>query len=333
MTPSLRGRTVYYVACASEAQERIFPCRTIDDAPAVACLFFQRMLPVHGLPDAVISDRHPKFASRFWWELMKLCAADLKMATAKHPQTDGASEVANRMLENYLRCFCKFRQTNWDKLLTTAEFSYNLTSTSDAALSPFEIDLGQNPKSPIDLLNSPEGDVRSNVHDVEDLCTRLDAVFQDAQFYHVLAKAKQSSEAAERFTATKYAPNDMVWLSSHLTRDDYNLARPSHKLSPPWHGPYKVLRMVGPIAVKLQLPDTTRAHPVVHMSMARKHTAQPPDLAHPDSPHPPPAEFVDGEPAYTVQCIIAHKWVNSTYEFLTHYAGEPEHDALWNWKK
>lgn len=34
--------------------------------------------------------------------------------------TDGATEIMNRMIGNYLRCYCAFHQTDWDRLLTTA---------------------------------------------------------------------------------------------------------------------------------------------------------------------------------------------------------------------
>ena len=62
----------------------------------------------------------------------------------------------NRMVENYLRCYCNYHQNNWDELLPAAEFAYNSAVGEDMGMSPFEIDLGWNPKSPLDLLAGPE---------------------------------------------------------------------------------------------------------------------------------------------------------------------------------
>ena len=50
-----------------------------------------------------MSDRDPKFTSKFWKKLMILCGITLQMSSSHHPQTDGISEVMNRMIENYLR--------------------------------------------------------------------------------------------------------------------------------------------------------------------------------------------------------------------------------------
>lgn len=78
------------------------PSRTSDSATDIAYEFFTRIIPQHGLLDTVISDRGPKFMSKFWQKLISLCDAQLKVSSARHPQTDGESEVANRMVENYI---------------------------------------------------------------------------------------------------------------------------------------------------------------------------------------------------------------------------------------
>lgn len=69
---------------------------------------------------------------------MKLCGAQLKMSSSRHPQTDGASEVMNRMVENYIRCYCSYHQDDWDVFLPAAEFAYNSAISDDLGMSPFE---------------------------------------------------------------------------------------------------------------------------------------------------------------------------------------------------
>ena len=44
-----------------------------------------------------MSDRDPKFTSKFWKCLMELCGLKLKMSSNRHPQTDGSSEIMNRI--------------------------------------------------------------------------------------------------------------------------------------------------------------------------------------------------------------------------------------------
>ncbi|GKE56484.1 putative reverse transcriptase domain-containing protein, partial [Tanacetum coccineum] len=43
----------------------------------------------HGVPVSIISDRDPRFASRFWRSLQESLGTNLDMSTAYHPETDG----------------------------------------------------------------------------------------------------------------------------------------------------------------------------------------------------------------------------------------------------
>lgn len=93
------------------------------------------MFPYHGMLESIVSDKNSKFNSRFWKRLMELIDVQLKMSTSRHPQTDGISEIGNRMVENYLRCYCNY-------LLPAAESANNSVIIKDLIMSPFEIGLG-----------------------------------------------------------------------------------------------------------------------------------------------------------------------------------------------
>jgi hypothetical protein len=71
-------------------------------APSVAKEFFEGVVRLHGFPCSIVSDRDPVFTSAFWAELFKLAGVRLHTSSAFHPQSDGQSEVVNRVITRYL---------------------------------------------------------------------------------------------------------------------------------------------------------------------------------------------------------------------------------------
>ena len=93
---------------------------------------------LHGVPVSIISDRDPRFTSRFWKRLMKELGVKLNLSTAFHPQTDGQSEGTIQTLENMLRsCVLQFKG-HWNEYLPLAEFTYNNSYHSSIEMSPYE---------------------------------------------------------------------------------------------------------------------------------------------------------------------------------------------------
>ena len=49
----------------------------------------------------------------------------LHMTSVFHPQSDGQTEAANRIIAMYLRCFTGDRPCQWLRWLPWAEYTYN----------------------------------------------------------------------------------------------------------------------------------------------------------------------------------------------------------------
>ena len=65
---------------------------------------------LHGVPVSIVSDRDPRFTSRFWPSLQTALGTRLHFITAFHHQTDGQSEKTIQTLEDMLKaCVMEFK--------------------------------------------------------------------------------------------------------------------------------------------------------------------------------------------------------------------------------
>nr|GFA43379.1 retrotransposon protein, putative, Ty3-gypsy subclass [Tanacetum cinerariifolium] len=81
--------------------------------------FQQEIVRLHGTPSVTISDRDPRFMSRFWKGLQKAWGTRLKFSTIFHPQTDGQTERTIQTLKDMLRS-CALKKCRapicWDQI-------------------------------------------------------------------------------------------------------------------------------------------------------------------------------------------------------------------------
>lgn len=112
----------------------------------VAQLYLDNVYKLHGLPQAIISDRDRIFISNVWQELFRLTDTKLLMRSSYHPQTDGQTECLNQCLEAFLCCTVHSCPRQWSKWLSLAEYWYNTSYQSALGRTPFEVCYGQTPR-------------------------------------------------------------------------------------------------------------------------------------------------------------------------------------------
>ena len=55
----------------------------------LAKIYLQQIVRLYGVPLSIVSDRDPRFVSRFWKSLHQALGTKLHFSTAYHPQSDG----------------------------------------------------------------------------------------------------------------------------------------------------------------------------------------------------------------------------------------------------
>jgi hypothetical protein len=96
-------------------------------ASTITATFMERIQKLHGVPKIIVSDKDLIFYGNFWTELFSCLGTQLTHSSSYHPQSDGKTQIVNKCLEGYLRCFASDKHTQWVKWFPLAKWWYNIS--------------------------------------------------------------------------------------------------------------------------------------------------------------------------------------------------------------
>ncbi|MCI27558.1 retrotransposon protein, partial [Trifolium medium] len=124
--------------------------------PKLAEIYVEKIVRLHGIPSSIVSDRDPRFTTRFWESLQEAFGTKLRMSSAYHPQMDGQSERTIQSLEDLLRSCILEQGVSWEAFLPLIEFTYNKSFHSSIGIAPFEALYGRKCRTPLCWFESGE---------------------------------------------------------------------------------------------------------------------------------------------------------------------------------
>ena len=278
--PRVRGKSVILTVVDRFSKYCHFiPLAHPYSAESVAQAFFAEIVRLHGVPQSLVSDRDVVFTSKFWKEIMRLMGTSLHMTSAFHPQSDGQSESANRVIIMYLRCLTSDRPRQWLQWLPWAEYVFNTAYQSSLRDTPFKIVYGREPPS---IRSYEPGDTR--VAAVARTMEEREEFLADVRHRLEQAQAVQKKYYDQGHRAVTYQVGEWVLLRLRH-RSPASLATDSTgKLKPRFYGPYRVLELINEVAVRLELPGRARIHDVFHVGVLKKYHGTPPQVTPPLPP-------------------------------------------------
>ena len=246
------------------------PINVEDSLEKLAQLYVDEIVRLHGVPVSIVSNRDPRFTSRFWPNLQAALGTRLHFSTTFHPQKDGHSERTIQTLEDMLRvCVMEFKGS-WDTHLALMEFAYNNSYQASIEMAPFEALYGRKCRT---LVCWDEiGERRLVGLELVQITSEKVKVVRDNLN---IARDRQKSYADNRRRDLQFEIGDRVFLKISPWKGVLRFGK-RDKLSLRYIGPYEIIARVGPVAYKLKLPpELSRIHDTFHVSMLRKYILEP----------------------------------------------------------
>ena len=177
-------------------------------------------------------------------EINKALSISTKLSTSFHPQTDGQTEIVNKEVQKFLQIYCFEKQDQWANWLAITQFSINSKKHALTKVAPFEatqsyiLHMGI---EPLPVNKAPAA---------KDFTSKMEGTLESVRKNLEKAKEWMKLNADKNcLAAPDYTIGQQVWLAT----ENLWLTHTSQKLTERWLGPYTIISLAGPNAVKLKL--------------------------------------------------------------------------------
>ena len=230
-------------------------------AERLAKLLCEEIVPLFGVPEALLTDRGANLLSHLMLDVCTLLGIEKLNTTAYHPECDGMVERFNRTLKSMLRKRVAQFGAQWDKNLSGILWAYRNTPHEATGEKPSFLLFGWDCKSPTEAAFMPPEDVTpTSVADYrEELMLNLSLARKSALENIRRSQRKYKLQYDGKTNPYQYQIGD--WILIRFPSDETGKLR---KLSRPWHGPYRITAcdQTNVTAVKVYFPreDAIRVH-------------------------------------------------------------------------
>jgi len=303
----------------------------LPDATAltVSSAFIDTWVAAYGIPDSVLTDNGPQFASVYYPGVLGFLGIASNYTSPYHPQNNGQVERYNRTLVRQLRCYVAVHQTEWDSHLSLHTTAYNTqvrVSTGEipvAFVSPRRLQIIGMERMPRLRQAEERTEEASTAAEqyVEDLKALISAVRR--QLGKAQATCKRAFDARTKEENNSVKAGDWVYLDAH--------SRSPKKLRFETQGPYIVLQTDGHRFL-VESPMGLRTVSSDHVTDAPAPAAQ--DAKWTQALGAQALFKVRGQikkgPEFVFERFLTHGWDDDGQsKVLVKWFGFPEQEATW----
>nr|XP_025617259.1 uncharacterized protein LOC112709589 [Arachis hypogaea] len=211
---------------------------------------WRQVITRFGIPEVVISDNGTQFTDKKFTGFLNGLGIRQKFSSVEHPRTNGQVESANKVILSGLKRRLDNKKGAWADELASVLWSYRTTEQSSTKETPFRLTYGVDAVIPVEI---GEPSPRLLLKGVEEAVEK-DLIEEAREMAHLTETALKQRVALRYNTKVlkrEFEPNDLV-----LRRNDIGLPTPGEgKLAANWEGPYRIKKVMGKGAFKLERLD------------------------------------------------------------------------------
>jgi hypothetical protein len=235
------------------------PMKVTHKTTNVVDIYMREVACLHGIPKTIVSDRDPKFTSKFWKGLFKGLGTNLNFNTTYHPESDGQTERVNQVIEDMLRMYVVDKPYKWEDYLHLLKFAYNNGYQASLKMIPFEALYGRKCNTPISWDNPADRAVIGPkiFREMEEKMLKIKQNLKVSQ-------DRKKNYADKGRTHREFKLGDHVFLKAKANISSLKLGNCS-KLVARYCGSFEILERIGPVAYMIALSASMSIQNVFHV--------------------------------------------------------------------
>lgn len=241
--PMSKGKKYLIVATCNATKMAFAKAVTNADAAATIDFLFD-IITTYGTPKYFVSDRGTHFKNTEVKNICEKLGITQIFSTSYHPQSNGMTELMNKIICNALTHYVDNNQKNWALYYKMIIFAYNTHPHARFGYSPFYLMFGTEATQPLDNKIIPPEIDNNRIEEI----VQLQKIRQELPKLIEAEQIKQKKQYDKNHKEVEYQPGQKV-----LVKIKFQKQGESKKLAHKYRGPFEILEKISDVNYKIAL--------------------------------------------------------------------------------
>jgi len=234
----------YLIVATCNATKMAF-AKAVKNADAAATIsFLLDIITTYGTPKYFVSDRGTHFKNSEVQKICKKLGITQIFSTSYHPQSNGMTELMNKIICNCLTHYVDNNQKKWSLYYKMVVFAYNTYPHARLGHSPYYLMFGAEANQPLDNKICPPDTSYNRLEAIE----QLQKIREELPELIKIEQDKQKKNYDKSHKTVSYSPGQLVLIDTKSQKFG-EIKKLAHK----FNGPFKIIEKISDVNYKIEL--------------------------------------------------------------------------------